>query len=210
MQPQSLKPSCLCPPRAHPGCFLHWDVFCGVQWKVGGNTDVGMGHQDFKTECGRHCCDEGLCWHCCAHRPQRVTAPSPAGRHRCPHSHTSGKTQNSTPGMLLGCSEAVAAVLFLSAGPHSGSSPSCRQDSQGFHGYPCWISQGFQHFGHADPSCLPLNPSFMAERGPLAVHTLRALVAAAPERGSRGPALPASSTLVWGFNKGFQGGEAFD
>lgn len=121
-----------------------------------------------------------------------------------------GKTQNSTPGMLLGCSEAVAAVLFLSAGPHSGSSPSCRQDSQGFHGYPCWISQGFQHFGHADPSCLPLNPSFMAERGPLAVHTLRALVAAAPEWGSRGPALPASSTLVWGFNKGFQGGEAFD
>lgn len=51
----------------------------------------------------------------------------------------------------------------------------------------------------------------MAERGPLAVHTLRALVAAAPERGSLGASLACQlHSRVWGFNKGFQGGEAFD
>lgn len=84
----------------------------------------------------------------------------------------------------------------------------CRRDTQAFQGYPCRISQGFQRFGHADPSCLPSNPPFMAKRGALAAHTLRAAVAAAPPRGSR-LARELHSPL-WGFNKGFRGGEAFD
>lgn len=51
----------------------------------------------------------------------------------------------------------------------------------------------------------------MAKRGPLAVHIPRAPVAAAPQWGSRRASLACElHSPAWGFNKGFQGGEAFD
>lgn len=184
--PRALKPLSPLPSTCPPKLFPTLGHFCGVQWKEGGNTDTGMGHQDFKTERGRHCCDEGLCWHV----PSVSQPRALQGGTAVPTPILQAQTWNSTPGMLLGCSRAVAAALFLS----TGSSLSCRQAVQGSHGYPCWISRRFQRFGRADPSCLPLNPSFMAKRCP---HP--------PSLGgcssSAGPALPASCALLCGVSR---------
>lgn len=63
-----------------------------------------------------------------AHRPQRVPAPSPAGRHRCPQGHPSGKNLRfhtwDAAGMQPGRGSS-----FVS-GAHGGSSLSCRQGIQ--------------------------------------------------------------------------------
>lgn len=98
-----------------------------------------------------------------------------------------GQTRNPTLECCWDAARPWQQLLFLSAGPHGGSS---LRNIQGFHGYPRWISQGFQR---SDPSCLPLNPSFMAKRGALSVHPLSSGCSS-----SAGPALPASSTLLCG------------
>lgn len=153
---------------------------------------MGMGHQDFKTVCGRHCCDEGLCWHR-GERHQRVTAPSPAGRHRCPHGHPPGvnlkfHTWNAA-GMQRGRGSSFVSQRW---------SPRwvLTQLQTGYPGFP-WISTldftGLAALRPCRSLLPPFNPSFMAKRGPLAVHILRALVAAAPQRGQPCLRVPPSS-----------------
>lgn len=129
-----------------------------------------------------------------AHRPQRVTAPSPAGTHRCPHGHPPGvnlkfHTWNAA-GMQRGRGSSFVSQRW---------SPRwvLTQLQTGYPGFP-WISMldftGLAALRPCRSLLPPFNPSFMAKRGPLAVHILRALVAAAPQRGQ--PCLPVPLSSV--------------
>lgn len=120
---------------------------------------MGMGHQDFKTECGRHCCDEGLCWH----RSPSPACPSPEPCREAPLSPGPPFREKPAIPHLGCCWDAARPWQQFCFWRPRWILTELQTGYPGLHRYPCWISQ---RLGHADPSCPSLNPSLMAKRGP--------------------------------------------
>lgn len=159
---------------------------------------MGMGHQDFKTVCGRHCCDEGLCWH----RGEWLRSPSPA----CHSPEPCGEAPLSPRPPFRGkpeiphlecCWDAARpwqqfcfSALVPTVGPHSAADRISRVSMDihaGFHraGSPSAVlippaSLESILYGKAWPTRCPHPPSFGGCSSTV------------------GPALPASSTLECG------------